>query len=166
MTLPASGTITMSQIDVELGKASTANITLNDSNARSLAGVTTAGSTISMSNFYGKSAYTTMTGTGTNDTGTINDSSVNGTAYTYPKVTVSGGSGGYTYSWSFTSTSGTGAVPTLSNATLAQCTVSLAFTAGDTGNYDCFLKCVITDNTSHTITVSNVEAQTQWRVGG
>lgn len=54
MALPASGAISLSQVNVELGKASTAVISMNDSDVRSLAGVASGG--ISMSNLHGKSS--------------------------------------------------------------------------------------------------------------
>lgn len=54
MTLPASGTIQISQISTELSRSSTANTSLGESAARSLAGV--ASGIISLSSFYGKSA--------------------------------------------------------------------------------------------------------------
>lgn len=53
MTLQSSGAISIANINTELGVASTTTRSLNDSAARTLAGV--ASGTISMSNFYGKS---------------------------------------------------------------------------------------------------------------
>jgi len=47
--------ISLSQVNSELGRPSTQNINMNDSAVRSLAGVPTPQSTISMSNLYGKS---------------------------------------------------------------------------------------------------------------
>lgn len=58
MTLP-TGTISLSQVNTELGKSSTATISLNDSAVRSLAGKTSG--TISMNDLRGKSAATTFT---------------------------------------------------------------------------------------------------------
>lgn len=53
MALPSSGTISISQISVELGRASTATTSLGETASRTLAGV--ASGAISMSDFYGKS---------------------------------------------------------------------------------------------------------------
>ena len=62
MTLPQSGQpISASQINVELGKASNATFSINATDSRTLAGITTPGSTIKYSDFHGKSS---MTGNG------------------------------------------------------------------------------------------------------
>jgi alpha-tubulin suppressor-like RCC1 family protein len=53
MTLQASGTISMSNIDVEIGVAATTLITLNDTTVRTLANVPSG--TIALNNFYGTS---------------------------------------------------------------------------------------------------------------
>lgn len=52
MTLQSSGPISLSQVNAELGLASTTNITLGSSSVRGLAGV--ASGAISLSNLYGK----------------------------------------------------------------------------------------------------------------
>lgn len=80
-----------------------------------------------------------------------------GTAYTgscYPSVQVSGGSGGYVYSWSFTSNPG---ACSLSNPTVSTCAVSHAITKfGYDGSAT--LQCVVNDSAGQSITVSNVTA--------
>lgn len=55
MTLP-TGTISMSQVNTELGRSATATISLNEAAVRGLAGVPSG--TISMDNLRGKSAVT------------------------------------------------------------------------------------------------------------
>ena len=57
MTLP-TGTISLSQVNTELGRSATATIDMNDSAVRTLAGVGGSGTTISMSNLQGKSNVT------------------------------------------------------------------------------------------------------------
>lgn len=80
-----------------------------------------------------------------------------GTAYTgycYPAVYPSGGSGGYTYSWSFTSNA---IASTLASATSQQCTVS--HTIGKYGfDGTSVLQCVINDSSGQTFTISNINA--------
>jgi len=59
MTLPASGnSISLSQVNTELGRGATATIDMNDSAVRSLFGKPGSGNTISMSDGWGKSAIT------------------------------------------------------------------------------------------------------------
>lgn len=63
MTLVSSGEISIGgnatnrSINLELGRAATATSNLNETALRSLAGITTPGATISLSDFYGKSSY-------------------------------------------------------------------------------------------------------------
>lgn len=74
MTLQASGAISLSQVNTELGLSSTAAISLNDAAVRTLAGV--ASGAISMSNLYGKSnaaVWTPAGGTSAGAPTTINN---------------------------------------------------------------------------------------------
>lgn len=54
MALPTSGAISMSQVNTELGKAADAAVSMNDTDVRTLAGVSSGA--ISMSNLHGKSS--------------------------------------------------------------------------------------------------------------
>lgn len=55
MTLPASGTITLAQVNTELGRSATASINMNESAVRTLFGKPSGA--ISMSDGWGKSSY-------------------------------------------------------------------------------------------------------------
>ena len=58
MALPASGTISLNQCHIELGASSGTSVSMNDSDMRSLANVSSGA--ISLSNFHGKSAETSL----------------------------------------------------------------------------------------------------------
>jgi hypothetical protein len=82
MALPASGQISLSQVNTELSIASTTQISFNQTNVRSLAGV--ASGQIAMSNLHGKSATVPPTVIGTSFNTASN------TTMSYPSGTVSG----------------------------------------------------------------------------
>jgi hypothetical protein len=63
MTLPASGQITLNQVNVELGNSGTAQIGMNDAAVRALFGIPSG--EIEMSDGYGKSSETVLTSAGT-----------------------------------------------------------------------------------------------------
>ena len=63
MALPASGAISLNQVNVELGNSGTANINMNSAAVRGLFDI--ASGAISMSDGYGKSSETVLTNEGT-----------------------------------------------------------------------------------------------------
>ena len=63
MALPASGAISLNQVNVELGNSGTANINMNSAAVRGLFGI--ASGAISMSDGYGKSSETVLVNQGT-----------------------------------------------------------------------------------------------------
>ena len=97
MTTP-TGTISLSDVNVELGRSSTANISMNEAAVRTLAGVGGSGTTISMDNLRGKSSLSVSY------PGNVS-SSFSGWDYCgyvdgqVGAPTISGGTGSYSYSW-------------------------------------------------------------------
>lgn len=153
MTLPASYPISMSQINTELGRASNATTSLTESAVRTLAGVPSGA--ISFGNLLGKSS---LSASGVNDFRSYSTTAAAGTASAFPSVNRSGGTGSYTYSWSFTSNP-QGA--SLSNSTSQTPTVSMSFAKNSTGGFSAVLQCVVTSGGS-SVTVSNINAGADW----
>lgn len=144
MTLPATGSISLNQVNTELGYAATGTVSLGTTAVRNLAG---AGSgAVSMSQLRGKSAYTPMTVVGYD----VSDTDIaSGTQYTgnwYPAVAVTaGGNGGFIYQWSFINNPNAFTL-VVNNAATAQ--VSHTVTKfGFTGS--CALNCRVTDNSGN-----------------
>lgn len=164
MTLPDSGPISLSNVLVELRIANagrTEPISLGDADVLALAGKSAP--PISLSDLYGKSSYVPMTVKFTNSIiGNYDSSRSGGTAAASPSVTVSGGSGGYTYAWSILSQS---ILVVLSNANSPACLVTRSFVRGANGEFDVFLRCIVTDSSGRSVTVDNIEAFASWGSG-
>lgn len=99
MTLPSTGPISLANVNVELGLSSTTNISLNQTNVRTLAGISSG--TISLSNLRGKSNAPTIT----ISPSSLYTSRSGGGSATSAAATGSGsgGAGGYTYAWTYVS---------------------------------------------------------------
>jgi hypothetical protein len=102
MTLPVSGAISFNAINVELGVAGTTSANINQTSYRTLAGITTPGTTISLSNFYGKSNRATASYTFLSSTAnaSLNLSSLGGYVAGITDITVTVSSGVYLYATS------------------------------------------------------------------
>jgi len=109
MTLNSSGPISLAgttagvSIEIENGGNGTTQISLNDTAVRSLAGVTTPGSTIIMpTNFYGKSNVVNISSTFTSNTAnaSLNVNSISGYSAGKSNITVTVNSNVYLYATS------------------------------------------------------------------
>jgi hypothetical protein len=130
MALP-TGTISISQVNTELGRGATVSISLNETAVRSLAGV--ASGTISMNNLRGKTFAPTISISPDPLQTTIGGGgSVTSGAAT---ATASGGAGGYTYAWAYVS----GDSFTINSSTSASTTFTTTLVSGGykLGNYRC-----------------------------
>jgi hypothetical protein len=105
MTLNSSGPISLGgstagqSVNLELGYAATATITMNDTAVRTLAGFPTSGSSYSMSNFYGKSNIVNISYTFTSNTASasLNVSGISGYVSGKSNITVTINGGVYLY---------------------------------------------------------------------
>ena len=100
MALQSSGTITLADVNVELGVASTTTRSLNDSAVRTLFGV--ASGAISMSNGYGKANRAALSYTFSSHTAnaSLNVTSISGYVAGKSDITITVNSGIYLYSTS------------------------------------------------------------------
>jgi len=135
VTLPASGAISLSQVNTELGRSATAPISLGETAVRNLAGVPSG--PISLSNLYGKSGVTlTITPAGRSESGTTS-------SRTFGSFTVSVSGGTPTaYSWSV-SNAANGTFTAGSTATTATTSPTVStVVSGDTATAT--LTCTVT----------------------
>jgi hypothetical protein len=136
MTLPASGPISMAQIAAELGVAA-AGINLNAANVRSLGGGAT-----NLNAFHGKSNLAPLTCL-VNDATAIRGANNTGTVTASTTAVASGGSGGYTYAWTFLSGTSFGTPGAVATASF---TKSVSPGSEFIGNY----QCTVTDSGGRT----------------
>lgn len=152
MTLQASGPISAADINVELGRASTAPFDINGAAERALAGVPSGA--ISFSDFYGKSAYSFSVTAAPDLTkvGTASTLVTDGQAY----VTLNGGVGPFTYQWYVINQTGDRTVtidnPT-SNQTYFRASLPLS---GQTAICDAY--CTVTDTSNGQVRNTNTVA--------
>lgn len=158
MTLPASGLIHMNQVSWELGNPSGTWLDLNDTRVRAIAGKPTQGTTISMADLRGKSAYTPMSlGLHSNENGSILEwypnSSGNVSAYTYNcgiTALISGGVAPYTCVFTKSNSIGT----LTSNGIYANWAVNIPRFADQGYIVSSNFTCVVTDSTNRQISIT------------
>lgn len=131
MTLPSTGPISLANVNVELGLSSTTNISLNQTNVRTLAGISSG--TISLNSLRGKSNAPTIT---ISPSSLYTSRSGGGSATSAAATGLgSGGAGGYTYAWTYVS----GSSYTINSPSSAATTFTTTLIAGayKTGVYRC-----------------------------
>jgi hypothetical protein len=158
MTLP-TGSISLWEVNIELGRPGGQSISLNDSAVRALSGQ--PGGAVDMYSLRGKSSYTPMTVTPISDYQSYYSADSGGTAAANPSVSVTGGSGGYSYSWSFVSNS---SGLTMNGGNYNVCSVYKTYNRYSMGSWGATLQCVVTDNTGHSVAVQ-VNCGADWDDG-
>jgi hypothetical protein len=161
MTLQASGTISLTDVMNEIRLVNPGRaypISMGDADVRALAGVPSG--PIGLSNLYSKSSYIPMNVTGNGDShSAYSGVGGNSPVTCHPSVSVTNGSGGYTYSWSFTSNPQSCA---LNATTSAACNVSHTFSINANGTASATLQCIVTDSTGHSVTATGITADLDW----
>jgi hypothetical protein len=152
MSLPPSGTISLTTVLNELRIANpnrSAVISLGDADVLALAGK--GSPPISLTDLYGRSAYTPMSGTLSNVhmTGMAGNTGAMYNETESLTVSLSGGAAPYTFAWS--KVSGSGSVDAVNSAsTVVRMPVQRFGTAGDVSTQ--VVHCLVTDAKGNTLT--------------
>jgi hypothetical protein len=162
VTLPASGAINTAQLLAELQSKNPARqypLSILDSDVLAMIGK--SGPPVNFpADFYGKTAGGDAVVVSSADgVGSYDSTYSGGTPSCNPSVSASGGSGGYTYAWVFTSNPNGCA---LANATSAACNVSNSYAKGANGSASATLQCTVTDSTGHAVVKSGITATLNW----
>lgn len=132
-------------------------ISLGDADVRALAGIPSG--PISLSDFYGKSAYPPMTVTAT-ATGSFKNSAASaGTVSGTATASASGGKGAKQYQWIVLSNPGDASISGLNSSQLS---ASKAFARYSTGSADVQARCNATDETGATVSSNIVTIALNW----
>lgn len=160
MTITTTAPVSLGDVLAELRLVNPGRalpVSLGDADVRSLAGV--ASGPVGLSDLKGKSSYIPMTLTAHNAANAADSSVAGGTVSCSPSVSVTGGSGGYSYAWAFVTAAGC----TLSAGNAPSCTVSHSYVKSAIGSAVATVRCTVTDATSHTQFI-DVTASLDWGI--
>jgi len=156
MTLP-TGTITMGQVNTELGRSATATISLNETAVRTLAGVPSG--TISMNNLRGKSSFSASGTTSVSGSDTRLGAGSKTVTTSAASVTPSGGTSPYSYLWEYVS--GDTFLPNTSTSNSTTFSKNMTVSVGQTVEATGVYRCRVTDSASNVVYGPNCTVFTQ-----
>jgi hypothetical protein len=149
MSLPASGSISMSQIAAELSIGS-GGLNLNDSRVRGLAGI--GSGTISFSSLRGKSNVQPLTATSSGTDGSAISASGGGVVTGSVTANPSGSTGSYTYAWVIISGNAS-----LVDASSQTCSVTGSYAKLQSYIRNISLQCTVTSGSTSVVTTIGIK---------
>lgn len=161
MTLPTSGSLSLSNVLAELQIANPARalpISLGDPDVLALAGKSAL--PISLSDLYGKSSQLPLTVDVQTFDGVFSSAFSGGTASAQAFASAAGGSGGYSFTWVVVSSPGGATIGPLDGSAVD---ISHRFTKLSDGAVTVIFNLTVTDSQGHVVTIPNISITAEWQ---